>query len=221
MFILTGQSKKTILSVLICCTSFMAFSQNIVDTAARPQVFAHGVASTPYDEWATSFTPDGRTVFFSQGGLYWTICFSKMVAGKWSRPNVISFSGKWNDTDPFVSPDGKRMFFISNRPVDTASDKNKYNKNYHIWYADCLAGDNWSAPHHLDAPVNINGSNNYAPSVSRSGTLCFCSRGRDGHDGMASYSAKWLGDHYDTPQLFTLNGKEDSRTPSSPPMKAT
>lgn len=198
---------------LACASGLGASAQNIVDTAARPKVFAQGVASTPNDEWATSFMPDGKTVFFSQGGMYWTICYAKMVDGQWAKPNVINFSGKWNDTDPFVSPDGGRMFFISNRPVDTAANQSKYSKNYHIWYSDHLSGDKWSEPRHLDAPVNINGSNNYAPSVSSSGTLCFCSRGREGHDGMASYYAKWLGDHYDTPKQFMINGKEDMQDP--------
>ena len=209
-------SKEVVIGVVITlCSIFSVFGQasqpNIVDTAARPKVFAAGVVSSPYSEWATSFAPDGNTVYFSRGAIYWTICYSKLVDGKWGRPVVAAFSGKYNDTDPFVSPDGKRMFFISNRPYKAGEEKPQ--KNYHIWYVDHVSGDEWSAPKHVDAPVSLEGSNNYAPSVSSAGTLFFCSRGREGNAGMASYSARWLGDHYDKPQKLSLLGKEDMQDP--------
>jgi|GEM_PF-586916 len=189
-----------------------AARQNIIDTNSKPMVFAAGVVSTPYDEWATSFTPDGNTVYFSQGAIYWTICFSKKVDGKWTRPRVSNISGKWKDTDPFVSPDGKRIFFVSNRPLH-GEPQDKAQKNFHLWYADRISDDEWSAPHHIDAPVNLAGVNNYAPSVSRSGSLFFCSRGREGHAGMGSYCAAWLGDHYDKPKLLLLNENADTQDP--------
>jgi Tol biopolymer transport system component len=209
-------SKEVVIGVVITlCSIFSVFGQasqpNIVDTAARPKVFAEGAVSSPYSEWATSFAPDGNTVYFSRGAIYWTICYSKLVDGKWGRPVVAAFSGKYNDTDPFVSPDGKRMFFISNRPYRAGEEKPQ--KNYHIWYVDHVSGDEWSAPKHADAPVSLEGSNNYAPSVSSTGTLFFCSRGREGNAGMASYSARWLGDHYDKPQKLALLGKEDMQDP--------
>ncbi|MDP9080992.1 MAG: hypothetical protein M3O71_26545 [Bacteroidota bacterium] len=201
--------------IIAVCAVFSVFSQasppNIIDTASRPKVFAEGVVSTPFSEWATSFSPDGNTVYFSRGAIYWTVCYSKLVDGKWSRPVVAAFSGKYNDTDPFVSPDGKRMFFISNRPFKAGEDKPQ--KNYHIWYVDHISGDEWSDPKHVDAPVCLDGANNYAPSVSSKGTLFFCSRGREGNAGMASYSAKWLGNHYEKPEKLALLGKEDMQDP--------
>ena len=213
-------SREVAIGVIITlCSIFQVFSQasqpNIVDTASRPKVFAEGAISTPYSEWATSFTPDGNTVYFSRGAIYWTVCYSKLVNGKWGRPVVAAFSGRYNDTDPFVSPDGKRMFFISNRPFEAGEDKPQ--KNYHIWYADLISGDEWSAPKHIDAPVNLAASNNYAPSVSSSGTLFFCSRNREGNKGMGGYAAKWLGDHYDKPQQLVLLGKEDVQDPFTAP----
>ena len=215
-----------ITSAILCCSSFATFSQavsgamapnspivkTLIDSSSRAEVFAPGAASTPYDEWATSFTPDGNTVYVSQGGVFWTIVYSKKTGGQWGTPKVAPFSGRWNDTDPFISPDGNRLFFISNRPlVDTPQDKPQ--KDYHIWYVDHLSGDDWSAPHHLEAPINIEGVNNYAPSVSRSGTLCFCSRGRDGHEGMTSYAAAWRNGAYDKPVPLALLGKEDMQDP--------
>jgi len=184
---------------------------NIIDTAARPRVFAPGIISSRFTEWATSFSPDGQTVYFCRAGSYWTICYSKLVKGQWQRPAIAAFSGKYNDTDPFVSPDGKRMFFISNRPINPKELLPQ--KNYHIWYVDHVSGDKWSDPVHIDGLVNIAANSNYAPSVSKLGTLYFCARGRDDNKGMSSYSAKWLGDHYEAPQRLILLGNEETQDP--------
>jgi Tol biopolymer transport system component len=184
----------------------------VIDSHAKAAVFAEGVVSTPYSEWATSFTPDGKTVYFSQGGIYWTILSSTLTDGKWAQPIVAPFSGRWNDTDPFVSPDGKRMFFVSNRPLE-GTPQMTANKDIHIWYVDLLPDGQWSAPQHADSPVNITGSNCYAPSVSNTGTLYFCARNREGHSGMASYAATWLGTHFDKPRLLTLNGDAEIQDP--------
>ena len=107
--------------MLSCYTAFTAFSQNvqtppvqanIIDTNSRAMVFAPGVVSTQFEEAAATFTPDGDTVYFYQGTIYMTICFSKMVDGKWTKPKVAPFSGQWSDWDPFLSPDGKRLFLF-------------------------------------------------------------------------------------------------------------
>ncbi|MGI4869854.1 MAG: TolB family protein [Janthinobacterium lividum] len=127
-------------SWLLALSSPAAFGQQVATMPllaadAKPALFAPGVATTPYTEWSTSFSPDGNTVYFSQGAVYWTIVSAHRRGSGWAPPEVVSFSGEWNDTDPFVSPDGKRLFFISNRPLpDSAQDKPQ--KTYHIWYVE-------------------------------------------------------------------------------------
>jgi hypothetical protein len=209
--------KAVVLGIIITwCAVLSAFSQNsqanIIDTAANPQLFADGVVSSPYTEWATSFTPDGKTVYFSRGAVYWTICSSKMVNGMWAKPAVVNISGRWRDTDPFITPDGKRMFFISNRPPE-GMPQNKPQPNFHIWYAERLDGDEWGALHYLDTVINSKMASNYGISVNRAGDLYFCSRDREGHAGMSSYCAKWLGDHFDKPKLLALRDKEEVQDP--------
>jgi Tol biopolymer transport system component len=210
--------KKTILLSLpiAVCSIFQVSGQNaqpsIIDTNARAMVLAPGVISTPAIEAVASFKPDGNTVFFAQGTLYMTVCFSKRVNGEWIKPKVASFSGRWGDWDPFLSPDGKRLFFVSSRPLEGVSP-DKLKKRTHLWYVDQVAEDQWSAPHFLDAPFNLDSADNYGPTVSSAGTLFFCSEGRDGHPGMNGYSAKWLGDHYDTPKLLTINGEKEVMDP--------
>ena len=171
----------------------------------KPVLFAPGVVSTAADEFAPSFTPDGKTVYFSGDGQ--KIYFSRLAGGKWSKPEVASFSGKWKDMDSFISPDGKRLFFASYRPPEGAAEDQPF-QNAHIWYVDLVSDGRWSAPHHIDGPVNPEGVNNYAPSVSASGTLFFFSPGRDSRYKRKSYYAKWLGNHYDEPKPLLLNDAE-------------
>jgi len=208
-------------TIFICSAAAQAFCQNtqpaplmakIIDTASNPQVFADGIVSTPYTEWATSFAPDGKTVYFSRGAVYWTICFSKMINGAWTRPKVANISGRWRDTDPFITPDGKRMFFISNRPPE-GMPQDKPQTNFHIWYADKFLNGDWAPPHYLDTVINSKAGSNYGISVNKAGDLYFCSRDREGHSGMSSYCAKWMGDHFGKPELLALRGNEEVQDP--------
>lgn len=199
------------------CAPLMALCQvtphysSVIDTADRPQVFAPGIISTPYSEWATSFTPDGQTVYSSQGAIYWTIVFSKKQGGVWQKPNVAAFSGRFRDTDPFVTPDGKKIFFISSRPTpDMPQDKPQ--RVMHVWYADYLTGDNWGTPHPLDSTINLNGIGNYAPSVSAKGTLFYCSRRKE-LTGMQSFYATRQGDHYAAPKQLIIKGAAEIQDP--------
>jgi len=211
MYLKITSAKKIILSIIITCSaSIAAFCQDIVEPGSKAIVFTQEGVSSPNDESVATFTPDGKTAYIAVGQ---TICFSKNVDGKWTKPTVASFSGKWKDWDPAFSPDGKRLIFVSNRPADTAANQSKPQKSHHLWYVDHLTGDTWSKPKHLGAPVNLDGFNDYGPSVSSSGTICFCSRGRDGNKGMGGYYTKWLGDHYDNPKLLSLNGNNEIYDP--------
>ena len=182
-----------------------ATNQNIIAPNAKPAVFLQQGVSVPNGESAPCFTPDGNTVYLSDND---TIKISKKINGKWMKPTIVSISGRWKDWDATLSPDGKRMVFVSNRPLD-GMPQDKPQKNSHLWYSDRISGEKWSAPVHFDAPVNEDGFNDYAPSVSNSGTICFCSRGRYSNKGMCGYYTKWLGDHYDKPQRMVLNGDKD------------
>jgi hypothetical protein len=198
-------SKEILAGIIIpWCTIFSLSAQSttsgIIKSGDKPTVFLQAGITTPNDESTPSFTPDGKTLYLCNGQK---ICVSKWIGGKWTMPQVVPFSGHWKDWDPFISPDGKRLIFVSSRPVPGAPAGQK---NNHLWYADRLSGGAWSAPVHIDSPVNINGVVAYAPCLTRSGTVSFCSRNRDGNKGMGGYWAKWQGGHYQKPQRLILNG---------------
>jgi len=202
-------SKEIIYGIIITwCSIFSALGQvppsaAVIDPKDQPKVFLQEGVTTPNDESTPSFTPDGKTLYLCNN---LKICVSKWVNGKWTNPQVVAFSGQWKDWDPFISPDGKRLIFVSNRPVPGASAGQK---NNHLWYADLLAGDDWSEPVHIGEPLNVNGVVAYAPCLTRAGTVSFCSRNRDGNKGMGGYWARREGDHYEKPRQLRLNGDND------------
>jgi Tol biopolymer transport system component len=93
----------------------------------------------------------------------------KQVAGRWSAPAVLPFSGQYNDADPAVSPDGKVLYFATSRPLTPPGAE----KDWDIWAAD-RTPDGWAPPRRLDAPVNSEAMELY-PSVTGAGTLYFSS----------------------------------------------
>lgn len=208
-------SRQTFPGVMAaCCIVFSSYGQgnpsaNIFKSGAKPVIFLQEGVSVPNDESAPSFTPDGNGVYLSNNNA---ICFSKKINGKWAKPTTIAISGKWKDWDATLSPDGKRMVFVSNRPLENAP-QDKPAAKAQLWYAVQLSGNNWSKPRHIDAPVNLENFNAYAPSISKTGAICFCSRGREGSKTMCAYYAKWLGDHFDKPKRLLLNGEKDTFDP--------
>src|SRR4030042_4484543 len=74
----------------------------------------------------------------------------KRVGGRWTPPAWASFSGPDVDDDvPFFSPDGRRIYFISRRPLPGTTEGG----GEKIWFADRTPGG-WSEPQPLHPPVN-------------------------------------------------------------------
>ena len=106
-----------------------------------PSIFAPGVISTGEYEVCPTFSLDGETFYFVKStpdANFWTIVFSRFQNGKWSAPQVAPFSGQYSDADEFITRDGKRMFFISRRPVSPDMSPNALGK-LDIWVMDKMA----------------------------------------------------------------------------------
>lgn len=98
----------------------------------------------------------------------------KNKKGKWSEPEVLSFSGKFNDLEPFLSWDNTRLYFVSNRPLDKKSTQTK---DFDIWYCERNPAGYWGEPRNLGAPVNTS-ENEFYPSVAKNGNLYFTNDGK-------------------------------------------
>jgi hypothetical protein len=130
------------------------------------------------------------------------IAFMKKKAGIWSEPQLVSFSGKYSDMEPFLSPDQTRLYFASNRPLPNAADTAK---DYDIWYVERKnSHTTWSAPVNMGSPVNSENSEFY-PSVSLNNNLFFTSETSKGLGKDDIFFCKWTGDSYATPVLLDTN----------------
>jgi len=165
--------------------------------AMTPALFAPGIVSTEKDELNSVFTPDGGEFYFTirtaQGP--WKIMVMKRTGEVWSDPRIASFSEKFSDVDLFISPDGKRLYFCSNRSLD---GKGASLATYDIWVCE-RKGAEWSAPVNLGAPVNSD-ENEFYPSVTRDGTLYFQSWRSGSLGGTDIYRAKLENGVYRKPE---------------------
>lgn len=137
----------------------------------RPSIFAAGSVSTEAPEFAVTFSPDGREAFFNRTSAdrrTMVIMTSRRTDGRWSDPIPAPFSGASLDIDPFLAPDGTRLYFSSNRP--RASGKPG---DFNTWYVERTAGG-WSAPVDPGPPLNSDSSEVFV-SLAKDGTIVFTS----------------------------------------------
>lgn len=209
MYLIPLYLKKIVTLLILILPTMSMFSQDIVVPGAKPSLFVHEGMSGVNNESVLAFTPDSRCAFIADGQ---TLVYSKLVNGKWTKTLTLPFSGHWKDWDPALRSDGRRLIFVSNRPLDNMP-QNSAQKSNHLWYADLLPTGEWSVPRHFDPPVNITGASDYGPSISSTGSVCFCSRNRDGNKGMRGYYVKYMGDHYEKPEILALNGTNEIYDP--------
>jgi len=93
---------------------------------------------------------------------------SKYHSGKWSQPTIAIFSGKYNDFEPCISPDGKSFYFASMRP---SKGKQTMKNDIDIWKME-QNDYGWSEPKRLGDTINTN-CMEYYPSITKDGTLYF------------------------------------------------
>src|SRR5215470_15470763 len=100
-----------------------------------PTLVGEGVVSTAADEAGITLGPDEKEAFFvirtpaTVGRTQEIICTTRLVSGRWTEPEVAPFSGRFRDFSPALSPDGDKLYFISNRSADGTAPKNDFD----IW----------------------------------------------------------------------------------------
>ena len=158
----------------------------------EPAIFAEDIVSTGDFDSHPAFTPDGKTVYFLRSTPtfnLWTILVSRFEKGKWGTPETAPFSGQYSDADPFITSDGARFYFISNRPVI-----GKATPDLDIWVMEKTAAG-WSEPKNAGAPINSSGSEWY-PTVSANGTIYFGSDREGGKGRTDIYRSRLVNGKY-------------------------
>lgn len=168
------KNKYFILFLVLGCMSFSLFSIDGNDlylnkSKEKVEIFGPDFISTGMDERDITISPDKNLILFSKTfnrKINAIMVVEKKKKG-WSSPSVASFSGKYKDIEPAFSPDGKKLFFASNRPMKNEDKPGDFN----IWYVD-KKNNKWNDPVCLDETINTE-KNEFYPSISKSGNLYY------------------------------------------------
>ena len=149
-----------------------------------------GDINTKYHESSTSFSKDGRTVYFTRNNyidgkkgrdkektirlkLYKAI---KSGDNFWTNVIELPFnSDDFSVAHPSLSPDEKRLYFASDRPGTMGMSD--------IWYVEILENDTFSIPVNLGPKINTEARETF-PFISDANNLYFSSDGRSGKGGL-------------------------------------
>lgn len=155
----------------------------------KPKVFAQGIIPGSNFHTSPVFSPDGREVYWKMQGKK-TITMMKIEHGFWTPPSDINLSPDLKDfRDPCMSPDGKKLFFLSKGRLDSQS-KEKEN----IWFVE-RETTGWSDPKPLNEGINSH-SIHWQVSVASNGNLYFTSRNTGIED---IYFSKYYEGNYQEP----------------------
>ncbi len=124
------------------------FSNQIpVDTAL---IFGQGIISTDYFEFAITFNPEMKELYFTRRkpGEENEIYTMKLMDGKWSEPELAFFSTNngW-DFEPHINPKGDLLYFGSTRPLNDSTETS----GMHQWYIEKNV-NGWNHPISLEKP---------------------------------------------------------------------
>ncbi|MBU8922658.1 MAG: hypothetical protein KOO63_12640 [Bacteroidales bacterium] len=116
-----------------------------------PEIFAPGVISTPAHEFSCCFSPDEKEFYFTRNVAELNekvIMVTRLRGGVWSAPAVVPFVENQFSFEPMVTPDNKRLYFMSGRPIPGQSGP-----PMNMLYVE-REGDGWSVLNNPGAPFN-------------------------------------------------------------------
>jgi hypothetical protein len=165
------------------------FNINFIDTTIKVtwqkvRSFSKSL-NTPYNDGPATFNRTGDTIYYSRNllvqgkfselssgrnklGIFYAVLEGK----KWTKIRELRLNNEWyNVTTPYLSPDGKRLYFASDKPEGYGGSD--------LYYCE-WKNDYWSDPVNLGPAINTKGNESY-PFVNPAGELLFSS---DGHPGL-------------------------------------
>jgi len=155
------------------------YSSKKIDDEWQPRQPMDAI-NTHYNEGAQCISPDGKYLFyticnsdFGYGScdLYW----SKRIGDRWSRPRNFGepVNTKFWESQPAIGPDGKTIYFTSNRPGGQGK--------LDIWKTEMVEEGVFTVPVNLGTTINTP-MDEAAPFIHADGkTIYFAS---DGHPGL-------------------------------------
>jgi Tol biopolymer transport system component len=152
-----------------------------------PVVFAPGDVSTDARELGIVFAADGRELYYTRVVDKLPILLRRRLVGSaWTaeeRLALIAGQPDADHSDPAISPDGQRLYFVSGARTEL------FRPGGNIWMSR-REGDTWGPAVLLPAPVNSDGGELY-PIVVADGSLYFASNREGGFGEQDLYRAQY------------------------------
>ncbi len=152
------------------------------------------------------FSPDGREIYWgiSGAGIYRSL----FENSAWTQPENITFSSSMTDyRDPFLSPSGDRLFFLSKGILPNSQLPEKEN----IWFVE-RSGADWGEPQPLSEEINSH-ELHWQISVNNNGDLYFTSRDTGCED---IYFSRYLNEQYLKPERLSAAINTDNLCETTP-----
>lgn len=173
-------------------------------------LFSDTVVSSLFDEHSGPvFSRDGHEVYWSTYfGDENTGVILHMKMGKdrrWTLPENASFSKEeYCDLNPFLSPNGKTLYFTSRRPVTKPVNDSKESKakpgEINAWKLQ-RTDDGWSEPEPVKELLNYGGLDAQV-SVCRKGSLYFAAKWPGGNGKYDLYTCTYKNGKYTSPHAI-------------------
>lgn len=174
-----------------------------------PILFAPGSVSTAAPEFSITFTPDLRALYFNRASgdrSTLTIMEARWTGSAWSSPRPASFSGTHRDVDPFVSSDGRRLYFSSNRPGGVGAAG-----NFDTWFVERTSAG-WGDPRNAGRPFNSDSSDVFVSETRDGFTIVGSAREGAGR----IFGARRRGDSWEALQALSAGAPGDGNALVSP-----
>ena len=152
--------------------------------------YIEGVINSEFDEGAASFSPDGKTIYFTrcitksdsiQSSSQVELFRSVRSGVEWSAPEKLNVhrDSTLLFAHPAVSPDGKYLYYVSDLPSGYGGKD--------IWRCE-MSGTTFGPPENLGPDINTPGDELF-PYLRANGDLYFSSDGLPGFGGLDLFKA--------------------------------
>jgi tricorn protease-like protein len=182
------------------CTALLLLLNSIIHAQGnKAEPFLPDIFSRFPNVRDIAISPEGDEIYFSVQSYQdevSIIAYIKKINDAWSNPAIASFSGKYFDIEPFLSSNGQRLYFSSNRPINESENKQK---DFDIWYVQRENKNaEWSSPVNVGPPINSE-ENEFYPSIANNNNFYFTcdERGTKGKDDI--FFSQWENGKYSEP----------------------
>ncbi|WP_462317588.1 TolB family protein [Marinilabilia sp.] len=189
-----------LLLFLFAACHFEKNNPSIIDLSQVPQkteLFAEGTISTHLYERDIAISPDGNEIIFTLNDyqqIHRCLVSIRKTEEGWGEKEVMSFSGRYHDIEPFFSVDGEKLYFASNRPIYGDTARNDYN----LWVS-LRVKDGWGNPEPLPANINTP-KDEFYPSLSRNNNLYFTATRDNGIGTEDIFLSRYSNGEYQNPE---------------------